>query len=141
VSFLSVKPGVSFVFFLHYAGGPVAFDVLQQQFARALAIWGAGGKTAAGYGRFSELVDKPPPPARIRALEELEAFINAAKAGGKSVKAIWRELRGSWGARLRDVPAEPLIRLQRKKLKGKGITEEFKRWLAQLHGEGEGEDE
>lgn len=51
VSFLTVKPGVEFMFILT---GPAEWAELADRILReALSEWGVGGKTSSGYGRFA----------------------------------------------------------------------------------------
>lgn len=52
VSFLTVKPGVKFLFAL--SGDHEWVEFASELLKRALAEWGIGGKTTAGYGRFDD---------------------------------------------------------------------------------------
>lgn len=77
VAFLSVRPGVRFLFAL---SGPPGWTALAERLlVDALCGWGVGGKTSSGYGRFAQLVATAPGAPVDGAREEVAA-VSAALA-------------------------------------------------------------
>lgn len=80
VGFVTVRPGVSFLFAMGFARGADSWAKLAfRQLADALRICGLGGKTRAGYGRFEPLGNgSAPAPPRRRAPEPCPAACSDA---------------------------------------------------------------
>jgi CRISPR-associated protein Cmr6 len=109
VAFLTVRPGSRFLVALSLVpgAGAEATELLRwagQRLREALAEWGLGGKTAAGYGRFES--EAPHPPRRTRPVRRSEDFIRFQTwlAGQKDARTPQRDLIGfldsEWRERL-----------------------------------------
>jgi len=89
VSFLTVKPGLKFLIAL---SGPKEWtDLALELLKKALILWGVGGKTSSGYGRFHEKLssvgrqgDKPAQTSPV--CTEFLAWINGLEPELKAQK-------------------------------------------------------
>lgn len=106
VAFLSVRPGARFLLAL---SGPAEWTALAKELLlEALAGWGVGGKTTAGYGRLEALGRDEPRPGRTAADAEREGPPKPAVTKGpppkpgEIVECILLETKtkkGGWKAR------------------------------------------
>jgi CRISPR-associated protein Cmr6 len=135
VPFVSVPAGARFVFALSCP------DTAWRQWAvarlqQALAEWGIGGKTAAGYGRFGGFSGVPlSENPLVRQLGELLAQRNQQRVTQKEQLA---EIEAAWLPRLRALDARQralAAGVLRKHFTSPKLVEQRDRLLALLHGE------
>ncbi|MFP2904306.1 type III-B CRISPR module RAMP protein Cmr6 [Pyxidicoccus sp. 3LFB2] len=112
VPFLTVAPGGRFLVSLGVApdarGGRALLERAARYLTSALAEWGLGGKTAAGYGRFIRENEPVEPPRRVVRVENLESPVLAEfqswlaerKARGVGQREQFRQLESEWRERL-----------------------------------------
>jgi CRISPR-associated protein Cmr6 len=96
VSFLTVAPGGRFLVALEARGAPHLLERAERYVMEALAEWGLGGKTVAGYGRFAAEA------SRVRStplLTELKTWLEERK-GQVAQREQFQELERAWVARL-----------------------------------------
>ncbi|RJS21361.1 type III-B CRISPR module RAMP protein Cmr6 [Corallococcus sp. H22C18031201] len=139
VSFLTVPPGACFLVALEAVpgapGGAALVARARRYLLEALASWGVGGKTAAGYGRLVLAPDAPPaavahgsesPSALAKARREVRASPLIAElrewlaAQGLEQRPLFRRLEETWRERLLEQDAETrqdLARLLSEKFK------------------------
>lgn len=102
VPFLTVRPGARFLIAL---GGDAAWaDFALRHLQHALCDWGIGGKTVAGYGRFStEWRRAYSPEDAVVADSAVQPFLDwlaAHKDAGTAQRQVWRALEAEWRDRL-----------------------------------------
>ncbi|HYH97866.1 type III-B CRISPR module RAMP protein Cmr6 [Hyalangium sp.] len=145
VSFLTVAPGGRFLVALELApdveGGRALLERAGRYLTEALKDWGLGGKTAAGYGRFSREEASPRPARELQtpALAELKAWLEEQKAAEVPQREQFRLLEREWWERLLGLVGEERRaagQLLKKylKLKRREEQQRLEALLAQLHG-------
>jgi CRISPR-associated protein Cmr6 len=117
VPFLTVAPGGRFLVALEAPGDRPLLERAERYVKEALADWGLGGKTAAGYGRFASEEpkrDHASSPARSPAavlqstpvLTELKAWLEEQKARKVGQRQQFQQLEGDWAERLLGLTGE-----------------------------------
>lgn len=102
ISFLSVRPGVKF--FIALSGDPKWVKFAAEHLADALADWGIGSKSAAGYGRMRRTSQQPLEVRRQKSdvLLRLQALLDGLKAQAKSQREMLKAVAtdAQWKAEL-----------------------------------------
>jgi CRISPR-associated protein Cmr6 len=132
VPFVSVPAGARFLFALSCPDGawrPWAFEQLRQ----ALAEWGIGGKTAAGYGRFGGF--EPVRASEHPLVRQLGEALAERKQQGASHQALLDWIEAEWMSRLRALGPrhyESIAKLLRKHVSSRKKEQQRERLLALL---------
>ena len=148
VSFLTVRPGVRFLFVL--TGPEEWLDLAERFLKEALEEWGVGGKTSSGYGRIAEVPSQaagqnPPrsethaasPPAHAGnvTLDEIKSMVERWRTNEPSSKrqdlwsVFYQELEQSGIGSLRGRDKEEAKRIVRKFFEGKPFSKKVKDFL------------
>jgi len=149
VNFLAVKPGARFEFALSlrrpHEEGARLLELARGWLAGALAVLGAGAKTAAGYGRFGTGGQPRPPVDGRRAEFECTlrlvspAFLAGANQGREDCRLRGASMRGllRWWWRALHAGAVPVEEMR--KLEGRiwGTTEAASAVQVEIEGLGE----
>jgi CRISPR-associated protein Cmr6 len=139
VSFLTVKPGAQFL--LALGGNPDWAEFALRELLDALAEWGVGGKTAAGYGRIDRDAVVPVTgaalPSRSRgAMEDFKRWLErtsemAQRERLEDFRKEWSSKRGEFSVEERKAIGDALKR----EINSKKLKDERDRLLAVWQGE------
>jgi len=102
VSFLTVAPGGRFLVALEARGDRALLERTGRYVKQALEDWGLGGKTAAGYGRFTSEDTPEVRPRRPEspALTELSAWLEEQRALQVEQRRQFQQVEREWVERL-----------------------------------------
>jgi CRISPR-associated protein Cmr6 len=103
VSFLTVAPGNRFLVVREGRGGRVLLERAGRYVGEALASWGLGGKTAAGYGRLVKLRTpalQPTGTPESPVLLELKTWLEEQKARNVGQRQQFQQVEREWTERL-----------------------------------------